>query len=203
MRNSSDKLIKITPPLTDEAVGNLHSGDRVVISGVIYVARDAAHKRMAEALQKGQSLPFDPQGQIVYYMGPSPTRPGKPFGSAGPTTAGRMDPYTPMLLAAGLKGMIGKGSRSLPVRDALQKHKAAYFTASGGVAALVARAIQAASVVAFEDLGPEALLRLEVEGLPVIVVNDMYGGDAYEEGKAKYRDFNAETAKPSGARIRD
>jgi fumarate hydratase subunit beta len=108
-----------------------------------------------------------------------------------------------MLLAAGLKGMIGKGSRSLPVRDALQNHKAVYFTASGGVAALVARAIQAASVVAFEDLGPEALLRLEVEGLPVIVVNDMYGGDAYEEGKAKYRDFNAETAKPSGARIRD
>jgi fumarate hydratase subunit beta len=187
LRKSSDQVIQITTPLTDEAVASLHSGDRVVISGVIYVARDAAHKRMAEALQKGQSLPFDPQGQIIYYMGPSPARPGKPFGSAGPTTAGRMDPYTPMLLAAGLKGMIGKGSRSLPVRDALQKHKAVYFAATGGVAALVARAIQAASVVAFEDLGPEALLRLQVEGLPVIVVNDIYGTDAYEEGKAKYR----------------
>jgi fumarate hydratase subunit beta len=180
-------MIQIVPPLTDETVASLHAGDRVVISGVIYVARDAAHERMVEALQKGQSLPFDPRGQIVYYMGPSPTRPGKPSGSAGPTTAGRMDPYTPMLLAAGLKGMIGKGSRGPLVRDTLQKHKAVYFAALGGVAALAARSIRASRVIAFEDLGPEALLRLEVENLPVIVVNDMYGEDAYEAGKAKYR----------------
>jgi fumarate hydratase subunit beta len=187
LRKSSDTAIQIMPPLTDEVVASLHAGDRVAISGVIYVARDAAHKRMVEALQKGQPLPFDPQGQIIYYMGPSPTRPGKAFGSAGPTTAGRMDPYTPMLLAAGLKGMIGKGSRGLPVREAMQKHKAVYFAALGGVAALVAKAIRSASVVAFEDLGPEAVLRLEVENLPAIVVNDMYSGDAYEAGQAKYR----------------
>ena len=187
MSQPSEKAVQIRPPLTDEAIARLHAGDRVIISGVIYVARDAAHKRMVEALQEGQSLPFDPQGQIIYYMGPSPTRPGKPIGSAGPTTAYRMDPYAPMLLAAGLKGMIGKGNRSLPVREALQKHKAVYFTTTGGVAALVATAIRAARVIAFEDLGPEALLRLEVEALPAIVVNDMYGGDAYEEGKAKYR----------------
>ena len=187
MSQQSEKTAKIQPPLSDKVIAGLHAGDRVLISGVIYVARDAAHKRMVEALQEGQSLPFDPQGQIVYYMGPSPTRPGKPIGSVGPTTAGRMDPYVPMLLAAGLKGMIGKGNRSPPVREALQKHKAVYFTTTGGVAALVARAIRAARVIAFEDLGPEALLRLQVEDLPVIVVNDMYGGDVYEEGKAKYR----------------
>ena len=188
MRKSSDKVIKITSPLTDDTVASLRVGDRVFVSGVIYVARDAAHKRMAEVLRAGQSLPFDLQGQIIYYMGPSPARPGKPSGSVGPTTSGRMDPYVPMLLSAGLKGMIGKGNRSLPVREALQKHKAVYFATTGGVAALLARTIRAAQVIAFEDLGPEALLRLEVENLPAIVVNDMYGGDAYEEGKAKYRD---------------
>jgi len=187
LKKSSEKSIKITTPLTDEDIARLHAGDRVGISGVVYVARDAAHKRMIEALQKGQSLPFDPQGQIIYYMGPSPARPGKPIGSAGPTTSGRMDPYTPTLLAAGLKGIIGKGGRNLPVREALQKHKAAYLTTTGGAAALVARSIKAAAVVAFPELGPEALLRLEVEDLPAIVVNDMYGRDAYEEGKAKYR----------------
>lgn len=187
MKKSSDTAIKITSPLTDETVASLRAGDRVVVSGAVYVARDAAHKRMVEALQAGQSLPFDPNGQIIYYMGPSPARPGKPIGSVGPTTSGRMDPYVPMLLAAGLKGMIGKGNRSLAVREALKKHKAVYFTTTGGVAALLARSVRASKVIAFEDLGPEALLRLEVENLPAIVVNDMYGGDAYEEGKAKYR----------------
>jgi len=187
LKKSSEKVLRITAPITDEALAGLHAGDRVFISGVIYVARDAAHKRMVEALQQGQSLPFDPQGQIIYYMGPSPTRPGRPIGSAGPTTAGRMDPYALTLLAVGLKGMIGKGGRSLALREALQKHKAAYFTTTGGAAALVARSIRSARVIAFEDLGPEALLQLEVEDLPAIVVNDMYGGDAYEEGKAKYR----------------
>jgi fumarate hydratase subunit beta len=187
LRKPSERAIEVKPPLTDESVASLHASDSVLISGLIYVARDAAHKRMVEALQKGQPLPFDPQGQIIYYMGPSPARPGRPIGSAGPTTAGRMDPYVPMLLAAGLKGMIGKGNRSLPVRVALQKHKAVYFAAIGGVAALLARSIRAARVIAFEDLGPEALLRLEVENLPAIVVNDIYGEDAYEEGKSRYR----------------
>jgi fumarate hydratase subunit beta len=186
-KKPSDELIQITPPMTDETVAGLHAGDRVSISGLVYVARDAAHKRMMEALQAGQPLPFDPRGQIIYYMGPAPARPGNPIGSAGPTTAGRMDLYVPILLAAGLKGMIGKGNRSLPVREALRKHKAVYFAATGGVAALVARTIRAATVVAYEDLGPEAVLRLEVENLPAIVVNDIYGRDAYEEGKRKYR----------------
>ena len=186
MSPRNEKPITIAAPLTDEIVAQLRSGQRVRIHGVIYVARDAAHKRLVEALQKGEPPPFDPQGQIIYYMGPSPTRPGKAIGSAGPTTAGRMDPYVPALLAAGLKGMIGKGSRSTPVREALKKHKAVYFAATGGVAALAARAIKTAQVIAYEDLGPEAVLRLEVENLPAIVVNDMYGADAYEEGKAKY-----------------
>jgi len=187
LNQSNDGVAHVTAPLTDEAVARLRAGDRVGVSGIIYVARDTAHKRMVEALQKGQSLPFDLQGQIIYYMGPSPTRPGKPIGSAGPTTAGRMDPYALTLLAAGLKGMIGKGGRGPALREALRKHKAVYLTTTGGAAALVARSIKAARVIAFEELGPEALLQLEVEGLPAIVVNDMYGGDAYEEGKAKYR----------------
>ncbi len=187
MKNSNSQMIQITAPLTDETVGSLRAGDRVVISGVIYVGRDAAHERMVEALEKGDALPFDPQGQIIYYMGPSPTRPGKASGSAGPTTSGRMDPYTPRLLAVGLKGMIGKGGRSAAVREALKQYKAVYFAALGGVAALAAKSIRSSRVIAFEDLGPEALLRLEVENLPAIVVNDMYGGDAYEAGKAKYR----------------
>jgi len=187
LKKQSEQVNRIRPPLTDEAIAGLHAGDRVFISGVVYVARDSAHKRLVEALQAGQSLPFDPQGQIIYYMGPSPTRPGRPIGSAGPTTSGRMDPYALILLTVGLKGMIGKGGRSAALRQAMREHKAAYLTTTGGAAALVARSIKSATVVAFEDLGPEALLRLEVEDLPAIVVNDMYGGDAYEQGKAKYK----------------
>ncbi len=179
--------MEIATPLTDRVVAKLRAGDKVTISGVIYGGRDAAPKRIVDALQKGEPLPFDPKGQIIYYMGPSPARPGKPIGSAGPTTSGRMDPYTPALLEAGLKGMIGKGNRSMPVREALQKHKAVYFAATGGVAALIAKAIKASAVVAYEELGAEAVRRLEVENLPAIVVNDMYGGDAYQQGKAKYR----------------
>ncbi len=179
--------MKITTPLTDEVVAKLRAGDRVQISGVIYVGRDAAHKRMIAALDKGEQLPFDPHGQIIYYMGPSPAPPGRPIGSAGPTTSGRMDAYTPRLLEAGLKGMIGKGNRSQAVRDAIVKHKAVYFAATGGVAALISQTIKKAETIAYADLGAEAVLRLEVEDLPVIVVNDIYGGDAYEEGKAKYR----------------
>ena len=179
--------MRVTTPLTDDTIEQLHAGDRVTITGTIYVARDAAHKRMIEALDRGDSLPFEPRGQIVYYMAPSPAKPGKPIGSAGPTTAYRMDPYAPRLLEAGLKGMIGKGNRSSDVRDALQKHRGVYFAAIGGAAALIARSIKEAEVIAYDDLGAEAVLRLTVEDFPAIVVNDIYGGDAYEEGRKRYQ----------------
>jgi fumarate hydratase subunit beta len=179
--------MKITTPLSDDVVEQLHAGDGVTITGTIYVGRDAAHKRMIEALDQGEPLPFDPQGQIIYYMGPSPAKPGKPIGSAGPTTSYRMDPYAPRLMEVGLKGMIGKGNRSLPVREAMQKHKAVYFAAIGGAAALIAKSIKEAEVIAYDDLGAEALRRLRVEDFPAIVVNDIYGGDAYEEGRTKYQ----------------
>ncbi|HIC93229.1 MAG TPA: Fe-S-containing hydro-lyase [Anaerolineae bacterium] len=179
--------MRISTPLTDDVIEKLRAGDKVEITGTIYVGRDAAHKRLIEALDKGEPLPFDPRGQIIYYMGPSPAPPGKPIGSAGPTTSYRMDPYTPRLLEQGLKGMIGKGNRGSEVKEALRKYKAVYFAAIGGAAALIANSIKKAEVIAYEDLGPEALRRLEVEDFPVIVVNDIYGGDAYEEGKAKYR----------------
>ena len=178
---------KITTPLTDDVVEQLHAGDAVQITGTIYVGRDAAHKRFMEALGAGKPLPFDPKGQIIYYMGPSPARPGRPIGSAGPTTSYRMDPYTPRMLEQGLKGMIGKGNRGPEVREALKKHKAIYFAAIGGAAALIADSIKEAEVIAYEDLGAEALRKLRVENFPAIVVNDIYGGDAYEEGKMKYR----------------
>ena len=178
---------KITTPLTDDVIEQLHAGDAVEITGIIYVGRDAAHKRFMEALDKGDPLPFDPKGQIIYYMGPSPARPGRPIGSAGPTTSYRMDPYTPRMLEVGLKGMIGKGNRGPKVREALKKHKAVYFAAIGGAAALIADSIKEAEVIAYEDLGAEALRKLRVEDFPAIVVNDIYGGDAYEQGKAKYR----------------
>jgi len=176
----------LTTPLTDEAIARLHAGDKVTITGVIYVGRDAAHKRLVAALDAGQPLPFDPQGQIIYYMGPSPARPGRPIGAAGPTTSGRMDPYAPRLMEVGLKGMIGKGNRAKPVRDAMIKHKAVYFGAIGGAGALIARSIKSAEVVAYDDLGAEALRRLEVEDFPAIVIDDIYGGDAYEDGVKQY-----------------
>jgi fumarate hydratase subunit beta len=179
--------MKITTPLTDEVIEKLHAGDAVEITGTIYVGRDSAHKRMIAALDVGEELPLDPQGQIIYYMGPSPARPGRPIGSAGPTTSYRMDPYAPRMLEQGLKGMIGKGNRGPEVREALKKHKAVYFAAIGGAAALIADSIKEAEVIAYEDLGAEALRKLRVEDFPAIVVNDMYGGDAYETGKAKYR----------------
>ena len=178
--------MKLTTPLTDSAIEQLHAGDKVSITGVIYVGRDAAHKRLVAALEAGEALPFDPQGQIIYYMGPPPAKPGDPIGSAGPTTSYRMDPYAPQMLEAGLKGMIGKGNRSLPVREAMQKHKAVYLGAIGGAGALIAKSIKQATVIAYDDLGAEALRRLEVEDFPAIVVNDMYGGDAYEDGLKQY-----------------
>jgi len=178
--------MKITSPLTDEVIATLHAGDRVEISGTIYVARDAAHKRLVETLDRGEKLPVDLTGQIVYYMGPSPTKPGNVIGSAGPTTSGRMDRYAPRLMEIGLKGMIGKGLRAQPVKDAIKKYKTVYFAATGGAAALIAQRIKKAQVMAYEELGAEALQKLEVEDFPVIVVNDMYGGDAYEDGKKQY-----------------
>jgi fumarate hydratase subunit beta len=178
---------QIRLPLTDEAIKELHSGDNVLFSGTLYVARDAAHKRMIAALDQGQPLPLDIQGQVIYYMGPSPARPGRVIGAAGPTTSGRMDSYTPRLIAAGLKGMIGKGSRAQAVMDALVKYKAVYFGALGGAGASIARCIKKAEIIAYADLGAEALLKLEIADFPVIVINDIYGGDLYEEGKAKYR----------------
>ena len=178
--------MKLTAPLTDEMIAQLHAGDRVEITGTIYVARDAAHKRLVETLDRGEKLPVDLTGQIVYYMGPSPTKPGKVIGSAGPTTSGRMDRYAPRLMEIGLKGMIGKGLRAQPVKDAIKKNKCVYFAATGGAAALIAQRIKQAQVMAYEELGAEALQKLQVEDFPVIVVNDMYGGDAYEDGKKQY-----------------
>jgi fumarate hydratase subunit beta len=178
--------MKIITPLTEQVIEQLHAGDKVTITGTIYVGRDAAHKRLVAALDAGEPLPFDPEGQIIYYMGPAPAKPGDPIGSAGPTTSGRMDPYAPRMMEAGLKGMIGKGNRSAPVREAMQKYKAIYMGATGGAGALIAKSVKSAEVVAYEDLGAEALRRLEVEDFPVVVVNDIYGGDAYEDGVRQY-----------------
>jgi fumarate hydratase subunit beta len=178
---------KVTLPLTDETVKDLKAGDNILLTGVMYVGRDAAHKRMVEALDQGKPLPFDIRGQTIYYMGPSPAKPGQPIGAAGPTTSGRMDAYSPRLIAEGLKGMIGKGMRSQAVKDAMQEYKAVYLAAIGGAGALIAKSIKKSEVIAYEELGAEAILRLEVEDFPVTVVNDIYGGDLYQEGKARYR----------------
>jgi len=177
----------ITAPLDPEMVEQLKAGDQVVLSGVIYTARDAAHRRLIDALEGGKELPFDLSGQTIYYMGPSPAKPGQVIGSAGPTTSGRMDVYTPRLLQAGLKGMIGKGSRSEAVKEALKQYRAVYFAAVGGAGALIGKSIKKAEVIAYEDLGAEAIRRLEVKELPLIVVNDTHGGDLYQKGKANYQ----------------
>jgi len=179
--------IRLRPPLSDEDVEKLKTGDRVLISGIIYTGRDAAHKRLFDLLREGKNLPFDIKGQIIYYVGPTPAKPGQVFGSAGPTTSYRMDAYSPLLIEKGLKGMIGKGMRSDTVKEAMKKHKAVYFAATGGAGALLAKRVRKAEIVAYEDLGPEAIRRLEVEDLPVIVVNDVRGNDLYIEGEKKYR----------------
>ncbi len=180
------KDVKLVPPLTDADVMALEIGDRVFVSGVLYTARDAAHKRLVDMLAAGQELPVDLKGQILYYVGPSPARPGRVIGAAGPTTAYRMDSYTPTLLALGLKAMIGKGKRSPEVIAAMQQYKAVYLGATGGAGALIAQCVKNAEVVAFPELGPEAIHRLEVENLPAIVVNDCQGRDLYDEGVRKY-----------------
>lgn len=177
----------IASPLEPPVVEKLRAGDQVLITGTIYVARDAAHKRMSQELDKGEKLPIDITGQTLYYMGPSPAKPEQIIGAAGPTTSSRMDIYTPRLLATGLRAMIGKGSRSPEVKEAIKKYKAVYFAAIGGAGALIANSIKSAEVVAYDDLGVEAIRRLEIEDFPAIVVNDIYGGDLYEEGKAQYQ----------------
>lgn len=178
---------RLITPLTEDAVAAVRAGDEVAITGILYTARDAAHKRLIQALQAGEKLPFDIKGQIIYYVGPTPPRPGQAIGSAGPTTSARMDPLTPPLLEAGLKGIIGKGGRSPAVREALQKFKAVYFGAVGGTGALLTGHITKAHIVAYEDLGPEAIRMLHVEEFPAIVVDDIYGNDLLEQGKAEWR----------------
>lgn len=177
---------RITTPLTEEKVKGLKAGDSVLISGIIYTARDAAHKRLVELLDKGETLPIDVKDAIIYYVGPTPAKPGQAIGSAGPTTSYRMDSYAPSLLDIGLKGMIGKGLRSKDVIDSMKKNKAVYFAAIGGAAALMGKSIKKADLVAYEDLGSEAIRRLEVEDLPVVVVIDSEGNNLYEQGQMKY-----------------
>lgn len=180
-------IIHLNTPLSDSDVVNLRTGDRVLVSGIIYTARDAAHKRLVELISDGRELPFDIRDQIIYYVGPSPARPGSPIGSCGPTTSYRMDVYTPKLLAKGLRATIGKGHRSEVVIEALKQYKAVYFAATGGAAALLASAVKKAEIVAYEDLGAEAIMRLEVEEFPVVVANDIYGNDLFKEGVKKYK----------------
>ena len=174
--------IKITTPLSDGAVEKLRIGQKVLLNGLLYTGRDAAHKKLTELLDQGKPLPIDVRGQVIYYVGPSPAKPGQVIGSAGPTTSGRMDAYAPRLIALGLKGMIGKGKRSPEVIRAIRQHKSVYFAAVGGAAALIARCIKKSRVIAYPELGPEAIHELYVENFPVIVVNDTLGGDLYEEG---------------------
>jgi fumarate hydratase subunit beta len=179
--------IKLKTPLTDQDAEKLKIGDKVLLTGVIYTGRDAAHKRLFDLIEAGKELPIDVRGRVIYYVGPAPAKPGKPIGSAGPTTSYRMDAYAPKLMELGLKGMIGKGNRGADVVEAMKKHKAIYFGATGGAGALLARSIKKAETVAYEDLGPEAIQRLEVEDFPVVVINDTKGNDLYIEGAKKYR----------------
>jgi len=179
--------ISLRAPIGPEDVERLRAGDQVLLSGIVYTARDAAHERLVQLLNEGKPFPVDLRGQVLYYCGPTPARPGRPIGSAGPTTASRMDHYTPALLAYGVRGMIGKGRRSREVREAIRRCRAVYFGAIEGTAALLGERVREAKVVAFADLGTEAIHRLVIEGFPVVVVNDVAGGDLYEEGQARYR----------------
>jgi fumarate hydratase subunit beta len=181
------ELFEISSPIDSKTIGKLMVGTRVSLSGVVYVARDAAHRRMVETLDKNEPLPFDIKGQTIYYMGPAPAKPGQVIGSAGPTTSSRMDAFTPQLLEAGLRAIIGKGSRSQTVRDSIKQYKAVYLVTTGGASALLAKAVKKMEPVAYDDLGPEAIIRLHVENFPAIVANDVYGGDLFEEGIAKYK----------------
>lgn len=179
----------LRPPLESKDLEKLTSGDKVVLNGKIYTARDAAHKRLIQLLEDGKPLPFDIKGQIIYYVGPTPEKPGEVIGSAGPTTSGRMDPYTPQLLDAGLKGMIGKGQRSKEVIDAIVRNKSVYFAATGGAGVLLAKSIKKSKIIAYEDLGPEAIREIYVENFPCIVAIDFKGRDLYKKGPEKYQNI--------------
>lgn len=180
---------KLTTPLTEEDVRSLHAGEHVLLSGVVYTARDAAHLRMMDLLAQGKPLPVDLTGQVIYYAGPTPTPPGKPVGSIGPTTSTRMDASTPTLLCHGPRGMIGKGSRSRAVMDAMQEYPAVYFAAVGGAAALMAACVTSLEVICWDDLGPESVKRLTLKDLPLVVAADCYGEDAFVKGQREYIDF--------------
>ena len=174
---------RVVTPLTDEHVMKMKAGDVVFITGIIYTGRDAAHKRMFEALDKGEPLPFDIRGALIYYVGPAPAPPGRPIGSCGPTTSYRMDTYAPRLHSLGLKGTIGKGKRNDEVKEAMKKYKAVYLAATGGAGALLSLRVQEAKVVAYEDLGPEAVMELKVKDFPLLVINDVFGGELYVKPK--------------------
>jgi len=178
---------RIETPVSDETIAQLRAGDRVFITGHLYTGRDSAHKKLIELVEQGKDLPLDIKGQIIYYVGPTPARPGKPIGSAGPTTSYRMDSYAPILHSLGLKGTIGKGLRNEEVKEALKKYKAVYLASVGGAGALISKSIEESEVIAYPELGPEAIRRVKVKDFPCIVINDMYGGDLYEEGKKQYR----------------
>ena len=184
--DSKNALIRIQTPLDKTTVQELNMGDRVLINGIIYTARDAAHKRLVKLIENDHPLPFTLQDQIIYYVGPTPAAPGRVIGAAGPTTSYRMDSFAPLLIEKGLRGMIGKGSRSAAVKEAMQRYQAVYFAAIGGAGALISQCIVSAEVIAYPELGPEAISKLTVQNLPAIVVNDMHGGDLYEEGVKIY-----------------
>ena len=177
---------KLTTPLTEEQVVGLKAGDQVTITGIIYTGRDAAHRNLVKALNEGAPLPFDIKDQVIYYVGPCPPKPGQPMGSAGPTTSGRMDSLTDALLSIGLRGMIGKGPRNAEVIDSMKRNKAVYFAAVGGAGALIAKSVKKSEVVAYPELGPEAIYKLEVEDFPAIVAIDAEGNDQYKIGKAEF-----------------
>lgn len=181
------EMKRIRTPLDKEAVEELRAGQKVFLTGHIFTARDAAHKRFIEALDKGDELPFDIRNQVIYYCGPSPAPPGRVIGACGPTTSSRMDAYSPRLIALGLKGMIGKGKRSQAVKDAIKQYGAVYFGATGGAGALLSQSVVSAEIIAYEDLGPEAVVKLGVVDMPLFVINDVLGNDLYETGTAEYR----------------
>jgi fumarate hydratase subunit beta len=181
---------QIVSPVAMTVIEDLHTGDNVLMDGIIYVARDAAHHRLIEAMDRNEKLPFDIKGQTIYYMGPSPAPPGKIIGACGPTTSARMDMFTPRLLENGLKAMIGKGNRAKEVKEAIVRYRAVYFLSYGGAGALIARTIKKVEIIAYPDLGAEALLKLEVKDFPAVVANDIYGHDLFEEGKARYQRRN-------------
>ena len=177
---------KITLPLTEELARTLHAGDELLVSGVIYTSRDAGHKRMCETLARGEELPFDPKDATIYYVGPTPAKPGEVIGSAGPTTSGRMDAYAPTMMSVGARGMIGKGARLPEVVEAMKKHSGVYFGAIGGAGALLAKCIKSCELIAYEDLGAEALRKLYIEDMPLVVIIDSEGNNLYEEGRKAY-----------------